>query len=173
MEKLYNKLYLDEFEPKDLEIFKNCCKNVWIELSNLIKVKRNYVLDSYLPDGINCFKEMTKEKSPRKKILCINELMTYLNKLGQFNEERQIDIDFELGLLNYTFIKANPKYIYSNCKYINLFLKDREKQFEGNLVTKIILICEKMAQFSSKDVFNISKSEYDLNCELVSKGILY
>ena len=173
MEKLYNKLYLDEFEPKDLEIFKNCCKNVWIELSNLIKVKRNYVLDSYLPDGINCFKEMTKEKSPRKKILCINELMTYLNKLGQFNEERQIDIDFELGLLNYTFIKANPKYIYSNCKYINLFLKDREKQFEGNLVTKIIIICEKMAQFSSKDVFNISKSEYDLNCELVSKGILY
>ena len=173
MEKLYTKLYLDEFEPKDLEIFKNCCKNVWIELPNLINVKKNYVLDSYLPDGINCFKEIVKEKSPRKKLLCINELMNYLNKLGQFNEERQIDIDFELALLNYTFIKANPKYIYSNCKYINLFLKDKEKQIEGNLITKILIICEKMAQFSSKDAFNISKSEYELNCRLVTKGILY
>ena len=173
MEKLYTKLYLDEFEPKDLEIFKNCCKNVWIELPNLINVKKNYVLDSYLPDGINCFKEIVNEKSPRKKLLYINELMNYLNKLGQFNEERQIDIDFELALLNYTFIKANPKYIYSNCKYINLFLKDKEKQIEGNLIAKIILICEKMAQFSSKDVLNISETEYEDNCELVSKGILY
>ena len=173
MEKLYIKLYLDEFEPKDLDIFKNCCKNIWIELPNLINVQKNYVLDSYLPDGINCFKKIIKEKSPRKKLLCIKELLIYLNKVGQFNEERHIDIDFESALLNYTFIKANPKYIYSNCKYINLFLKDKEKQIEGNLIAKIILICEKMAQFSSKDVLNISETEYEDNCELVSKGILY
>ena len=173
MEKLYIKLYLDEFEDKDLEIFKNCCKNVWVELPNLINVKKNYVLDSYLPDGINCFKKIIKEKSPRKKLLCIKELLFYLNKLGQFNEERQLDIDFELALLQYTFIKANPKYIYSNCKYINLFLKDREKQMEGNLLSKIILICDKMEKFSFQDLINVSETEYNENCELVSKGILF
>ena len=172
MEKLYDKLYLDEFETKDIEIFKNCCKNVWIELSNLYNARKNYILDSYLPDGIICFKNITKEKSPRKKMLCIKELKSYLNKLLQFNEEKQFDIEFELALLNYTFIKANPKYIYSNCQYINLFMKNKEKQYEGNLLAKIILICEKMAKFTAKDA-NISESEYKLNCELVSQGILY
>ena len=173
MENLYNKLYLDEFEPKDLEIFKNCCINSWIELSNLINVKKIYVLDSYLPDGIKCFKNIVKEKSPRKKILCIKELLIYLKKLGQFNEVKQIDTDFELALLHYTFIKANPKYIYSNCRYISLFLKGKEKQIEGNLIAKIILICQKMEKFSSEDVINISETDYKFNCELVSKGILY
>ncbi len=78
-----------------------------------------------------------------------------------------------MPLLHYTFIKAKPKHIYSNCKYIQLFLGNRESKVEGYNLMNILSICEKMSKFSFKDLLNITESDYLLNCDLVEKGILY
>jgi hypothetical protein len=78
-----------------------------------------------------------------------------------------------MPLLNYTFIKANPKNIYTNCKYIQLFLGDKQNKQEGNFITKILSICEKMAKFTYKDLYNMTESDFIFNCDLVKKGILY
>jgi len=173
LENLNNKLYPDEPDKLDEIISKNCINVVWIDPSNLIKTKKNYVFDTYLPDAINYFQNIDKEKSPRKKLLCIKQIYTCIYNLGKFNEDKIEGADDEMPLLNYTFIKANPKNIYTNCKYIQLFLGDKQNKQEGNFITKILSICEKMAKFTYKDLYNMTESDFIFNCDLVKKGILY
>lgn len=171
LENLNCKLYPDQPLKMDSYIFINCKQIVWIDPSNLIKTKKNYVFDSYLPDAIGYFRNIDIEKSPRKKLLNIKKIFESIYNLGKFNEDKVEGADDELPLLNYTFIKANPKNIYTNCKYIELFLGDKEDKEEGNFLTKIISICEKLSNFKFDDLFNINETDYEINCDLVKKGI--
>ena len=103
----------------------------------------------------------------------IREICKCIYNLGTFNGDKIEGAEDEIPLLNYTFIKANPKNIYSNSKYIQLFLGDKENKEEGNFVTKILAICDKMIKFSFDDMINITESDYEVNCDLVEQGILY
>ena len=173
LENLNSKLFPDEPSQIDIAISENCKKIMWIDPSNLIKSNKNYVFDSYLPDAINCFRNIDIEKSPRKKLLYIREICKCIFNLGTFNGDKIEGAEDEIPLLNYTFIKANPKNIYSNSKYIQLFLGDKKIKEEGNFVTKILAICDKMVKFSFSDMINITESDYEVNCDLVKQGILY
>ena len=68
MEKLYDKLVPKDPDPIDNEIFNQCKILSWLEPKNFISSKINYVFDSFLPDIIQYFKEIEKQKSPRKKL---------------------------------------------------------------------------------------------------------
>ena len=173
LEKLNNKLFPKGNNQKDNDIFNNCCKNIWIEFSNIQNSKKKYIFDTYLPDSINYFNKIIMEKSPRKKFIYIKKLYDCIYNLGIFNLDKVEGADEELPLLNYTFIKSKPKNIYSNCKYLELFLGNKESQIEGYYLTKILALCERMSQFSFKDILNMTESDYLLNCDLVEKGILY
>ena len=173
LENLNSKLFPDEPSEIDIKISENCKKVIWIDPSNLLKSNKNYIFDSYLPDAISCFRNIDIEKSPRKKLLYIREICKCIYNLGTFNGDKIEGAEDEIPLLNYTFIKANPKNIYSNSKYIQLFLGDKENKEEGNFVTKILAICDKMVKFSINDMINITESDYEVNCDLVEQGILY
>ena len=173
MEKLYDKLFPKEQISKDIKIFQNCFKYIWIDLSNLIKSNKNYVFDRYLPDSINYIKQFEQEKSPRKKIFCLNNLFNCIYNLAKFNGDEIKGLEDELPLLNFTFIKAKPQKIYSNCKYVQLFLEKKTDDIEGNQLAKLLAMCEKMEKISFHELFNINESDYDENCELVKKGIFY
>ena len=173
MDQLYDKLFPKEQDKNDFQIFQNCYKHIWIELTNLIKQNKNYIFDNYLPDSINCLQQFEKEKSPRKKLIYIKQLFNCIYNLGLFNGTDVEGADDEMPLLNYTFIKARPKNIYSNCKYTELFLGKKQFGIEGNQLTNLFGVCEKMTNFSFEDLFNINSSDYNLNCSLVSKEILF
>ena len=170
MEKLYNKLFPKEPEIIDNNIFQSCYKHMWIEFRNLIKEKKNYIFDNYLPDTINYFNQFIIEKSPRKKLLCIKEIFDCIYNLGKFNGKEVDGTDDEMPLLNYAFIKSNTNNIYSNCKYTELFLGTKKYGIEGSQLTKILGICDKMLNITyEKDIFNISEEEYNQNCNLTKK----
>ena len=171
MEKLYYKLYPKEPDIADNIIFQNCFKHYWIELENLIKEKKNYIFDNYLPDTIKYFEQFAKEKSPRKKLLCIKEIFNCLYNLGKFNEDKVQGADDEIPLLNYAFIKSKPIRIYSNCRYTELFMGKGKSGIEGSQLAKIFGVCEQMRIISYKNLFNISESDYNRNCELAIKKI--
>jgi hypothetical protein len=135
--------------------------------------KKNYVFDTYLPDAITNFHKMINEKSPRKKIIYMKKIYDCIYSLGIFNGDKIEGAEEEMPLLHYTFIKAKPKKIYSNCKYLELFLGNKKDKIEGNYLTKIKSICELMSKFSFEHVFNITETDYDYNCDLVKEGILY
>ena len=169
MEKLYYKLYPKEPDIADNIIFQNCFKHYWVELENLIKEKKNYIFDNYLPDTINYFEQFAREKSPRKKLLCIGEIFNCLYNLGKFNEDNVEGADDEIPLLNYAFIKSKPTRIYSNCRYTELFMGKSKFGIEGSQLAKIFGICEQMRIISYKKLFNISESDYNKNCDLATK----
>ena len=172
MEKLYNKLFPKEPDVTDIIVFQNCFKHFWIELSNLIKEKKNYIFDNYLPDTINYFQQFEKEKSPRKKLLCIQEIFNCIYNLGKFNEDNVKGADDEIPLLNYSFIKSKPTRIYSNCRYTELFLGKKNIGIEGSHLTKIFGICEYMKKISYDNLFNISEGDYNKNCESESQNLI-
>ena len=164
MEKLYNKLFPKEPDLTDNIIFQNCYKHYWIEFSNLIKEKKNYIFDDYLPDTINYFQQFINEKSPRRKLLCIKKIFNSIYNLGKFNGEEINSADQEMPLLNYAFIKSKPENIYTNCKYTELFLGKKRLEKEGSQLTQLLALCEQMKNISYEKIFNISKENYYKNC---------
>ena len=156
MEKLYDKLFPDVLS-NDIKILQNCFKYRNIEFQNLNKDNKNYSFENYLPDSINYLKQFEKEKSPRKKLLHLNELFNCIYNLGKFNNDKVDGADDEMFLLNYTFIKAIPERIYSNCKYTELFLGDKKFGIEGSQLTKLLAICENMKDFTIENLDQIKK----------------
>jgi hypothetical protein len=126
MEKLYYKLFPKEPDLIDINIFQNCYKHSWIELQNLIGKPKNYIFENYVPDTIKYFQQFIIEKSPRKKLLCIQQIFNCIYNLGKLNGDNVNGVDDEMPLLNYAFIKSKPQKIYSNCKYTELFLGNKK-----------------------------------------------
>ena len=174
MEKLYDKLFPKQPSIEDNEILKKCYDHIWIDLNNLFKEDKEYILDNYIPDSINCIKQFEKEKSPRKKLLEINKLLLCIHNLVKFNGQDMEGVDDELSLLNFTIIKSKPERIYTICKYIEFLLNNKMGGgFEDNLLTKLYGSCEFIKKLSFEELFNIEESDYIQNCEMVSLGILY
>ena len=172
MEKLFNKFFPKEPELFDNKIYQSCCKHIWVEFSNLNKEQKNYIFDNYLPDTINYFNQFISEKSPRKKLICIQGIFNCIYNLGKFNGIEIDGTDDEMPLLNYAFIKSKPAKIYSNCKYTEVFLGNKKYGIEGSQLVKIQGICEKMINMSIKDLFNITVSDYVFNCNLAINQLI-
>ena len=174
MENLYDKLFPRQPSVNDMEIFQSCYKHIWIKLTHLFKEDKNYILDNYLPDSINYIKQFGKEKSPRKKLLEINNLFGCINNLNKFNGKEMEGVDDEFSLLIFTIIKSKPPNIYTNSKYVEFFLdKNKKEGIEGNLLTKIISASKIIKDLSFNSLYNIDESDYIQNCEMVSQGIYY
>ena len=156
MEQLNDKLFPKETGIKDIKISQNCYKLSWVEPSHLIKFLKNYILDYYLPDAVKYFKKIDEKKSPRKKIICINEIYNCIYNLGKFNDDNVEGADEELPLLNYTSIKANPENIYNNCRYISLFIGNQKNRIEGNKLLKLLLLCESIEKIKYQDLIKLA-----------------
>ena len=144
----------------------------WISKYNR-KTNKLYNFDNYLPDTINYFQQFTIEKSPRKKLLCVEQIFNCIYNLAKFNGDKVDGTDDEMPLLSYVFIKSKPQRIYSNCKYIELFIGKKKEEKEGNQLTKLLGICEQMKNMTYEKLFNLTPSDYTLNCDLALKKILY
>ena len=170
MEQLYDKVFPKDICKKDINISRNCIRLTWIQPTDMIKFRKDYILDYYLPDAIDYFQKINEEKSPRKKFLCIKEIYNCIYNLGKFNDDKIEGADDELSLLNYTFIKANPENIYNNCRYIDLFFGKDKSNLEGNRLTKMILLCDSVENFSIKNLINVTEKEYNEKCLLANNG---
>ena len=165
MEKLYDKIYPLEPYTEDNIIFTQCILNSWIEPKHLIKEKNNYLFDSFLPDVIDNFEKIDQEKSPRKKLEFMKNIFISIENVVKFNgENKELGVDDQLPILNYAFIKAHPFPIYTNCKFMDLFLGSKRYRLEGNYLAQLITICKFIENLSAKDLFDISEEQYKNNC---------
>ena len=165
MEKLYEKIYPLEPYTEDNVIFTQCILNSWIEPKHLIKEKNNYLFDSFLPDVINYFEKIDQEKSPRKKLEFMKNIFISIGNVVKFNgENKELGVDDQLPILNYAFIKAHPFPIYTNCKFMDLFLGSKKYRLEGNYLAQLFTICKFIENLSSSDLFDISEEQYKNNC---------
>ena len=174
MEGLYDKLFPKEPTKRDIKIYQNCFKHIWIEPQNIFKEKKDYIFDNYLPESISYLKKFENEKSPRQKLFYLGKLFNCIYNLAAFNSDKADNADDEISLLNYTFIQSKPERIDSSAKYTELFLANNKATgIEGNQLSKILLVCNKMENPTVNDFYNLCESDYIMNFDMVKKGLLY
>ena len=166
MEKLYDKIFPKEVGKDDLKIFQNCIRCSWVDLKHFIKGKNDYILENFVPDTIKNFEQINKEKSPRKKLKCINKIFQCIYNLAQLNGDKIDGTDDSLPILNYALIKAKPFSIYSNCFFMKLFLGDKKNKSEGHQLSQLLGISTQIKNISSSSLLDISEEEFKNNCLL-------
>ena len=159
MEKLYDKIFPREPDPSDYKICDQCKQFSWIEPKNFIKSKINFVFDSFLPDVIDYFKEIDTQKSPRKKLLYMSQIFQSISNVVKFSGGGSSGVDDIMPILNYSFIKAKPPHMSSNCKYMELFIGDKKNKEEGNQLAQLKGICNFVENMSIDKLYGVSQTQ--------------
>jgi len=164
MSKLYKKMFPPYPDGKDLEVFKNCILLSWTEPKHFIEGKANYVYDTFLPDVIKYIKLIEKEKSPRKKIMNLSNVFTSIFNFEKFNGGKaEMGVDDIVVILNYAIIKAKPKQLYSNIKYMSLFLGKDSDKLQGSQLAQLQTLSNFISSINYKSLLNITKEEFEKN----------
>ena len=165
--KIYNKLYPKQIDVMDTSLNHKFNIFSWIEPYHLIKDNCNYKFELILPKIINYFDCINTEKSPRKKIMNVNFIFEAINNLLEFNQNKMtIGVDNQMPLLNYIFIKAKPKNIFTNCEFMALYIGDKARKKEDNYLIQLKSIRDFTLNLSHHKLFNITNEEFDNNCKL-------
>ena len=170
-EKLHDKIFPNIRSDNDIKINNICLKLSWVEPINLIRNKKNYILDSILPIIISNFKKIDEEKSPRKNILNIKNIFKCIDQAQNFDyyNKKVIGTNELIDILSYSIIKAQPKRAESNILYLKLFVKPNSD--EDFILSQIIAINGFIMNLSYKNM-NVSKEEFDANCEKAYNDII-
>ena len=152
MEKLYEKIYPKILSKEDEEIFDICEKLKEKEPNFFIKTKKPYNFESFLPDLTNYLLQIEKEKSVRKKFLNLKKIFECMNNLSDFNGGDKFDLDTQVQILSYVLVKAKPNNIYTNYRYMELFIGDKHGQIEGQNLLELKLVCEHLLQTYSTNI---------------------
>jgi hypothetical protein len=142
MEKLYEKIYPKNISKEDDKIYNICIKLKDNESGYFIKKKNSHLFDSFLPDLTNYLLQIEKEKSVRKKILNLKAIFETMDELSSFNGGEGLDMDTQIQILNYAMVKAQPKNIYTNYRFMELFIGDNKNDFSAQKLMELKLVCE-------------------------------
>ena len=169
MEKIYEKIYPTFPQENDNIIFRNCILLSWVEPKHFISGKKNYIFDSFLPDVTGFFNKIENEKSPRKKLLYMSKIFISIENVVKFNgDSKDIGVDDQLPILTYAFIKTHPFFIYTNYKFMELFLGEKKNQCEGNQLAQLEAACQFVSEIKYSDLNDMTEEKYKKNCQLAS-----
>ena len=170
MSKIYDKLYPIEPLQEDNKIFQMSIRLAWAQPKHFIQSKRKLVYGSFLTDSIKYFNLIDSEKSPRKKLLNMMELFESIKFLLKFNGEgKDMGVDDQMPILNYAFIKAQPLRIYSNAKYMELYIGDKKSKGEGNHLAQLLASCNFISSLKYSNLYEVTKDEFTKNCNEMNK----
>ena len=128
MSKINSRIYPKEEPYLDGVIIRKVLELSWIEPENIINSKTHFDFDLVLPDIINYFNLIRTEKSPRKKLMNLDNIFSSINRLLIFSSgATKIGVDDQIPLLTYCFIKARPMMVYKDCKFMQLYIGDKKK----------------------------------------------
>ena len=89
-----------------------------------------------------------------------------IENVVKFNgDNKDLGVDDQLPILNYAFIKAHPFPMFTNCKYMELFLGNKKYKIEGNYLTQLFTICKFIQDINASNLFDISEEKFQRNCK--------
>jgi hypothetical protein len=166
MSKIYDKIFPRDPEFEDIKIYHNSVRLSWIEPSDLIG-NNNYNFDNFLPETKELLDKIENEKTPLGKINYFNDLYNKTKNIIQFNNEngKLFGIDDLLPIFQYAIIKAQPSRLYSNFKYINMYMNKEFKNGEyDHLVSQINVIREFIKNVSYENFNGITQEQFIKKC---------
>ena len=167
MSKIYHKLYPNVPDPLDMNLYKKTQILSWIEPNNIIKDNYNYNFELVLPKITKYFHFIDIEKSPRKKIINLNNIFNSINSLLTFSQNQAlIGVDNQMPILNYILIKAKPKGMFTNYEFMKLYMEEKITKKEGNYLIQLKGILDFTLKIEASNLYNISKEEFEENCKI-------
>ena len=166
MSKIYDKIFPRDPEFEDIKIYHNSVRLSWIEPSDLIG-NNNYNFDNFLPETKELLDKIENEKTPLGKINYFNDLYNKTKNIIQFNNEngKLFGIDDLLPIFQYAIIKAQPSRLYSNFKYINMYMNKEFKNGQyDHLVSQINVIGEFIKNVSYENFNGITQEQFIKKC---------
>ena len=171
--KLYDKIFPKENQLDD-KIFRQSVILTWIKPEHFIENKTNYVFDGFLPDVNDYLIKLEKQKSPRKKFNYMSKIFESIRNLVKFNgDDILAGVDDQMPILNYALIKARPLRIFSNCKFMELYIGKMKNKKEDNELIQLLSLCDFICNISYSKLLNVTKEEYDLNCQESAKNEIF
>ena len=161
MSRIYFKIYPRGRNIQDWNILQKTCQLSWVEPVNIIKGEAHYDFDFVLADINNYFKLIRTEKSPRKKILNLNNIFLVINRLLKFNKgDVPIGVDDQMPLLIYCFIKSRPWKIFTDTNFMKLYIGNKKNKIEDNELSQLLTICDIIRQAKYSTFNNINEIDY-------------
>ena len=170
MSRIYDKIYPKERNPLESEIFRKTCQLIWIEPQNVIKDNIHYDFDFVLPDINNYFCLIRNEKSPRKKIINLNNIFQSINRLLKFTKgDIPIGVDDQMPLLTFCFIKVRPWGILTDCNFMKLYIGNKKNKTEDNQLSQLFGICDFIEHITFSSLNNVKESDFKEKGEICIK----
>jgi len=100
------------------------------------------------------------------KLECIVDCRKTVKKVLELTSKKgPTAADEETPLMTYVVLRACPQRIYSNISFINMLCEsEKMKEFEGNCITLLECVVQKIESLSHKDL-NIDEEQFRLNLE--------
>ena len=162
MSKIYDRICPVKPYEKDNKIYQNSLRLSWAKPNNFIKSKKKLILGSFVTDVLKHFKNIDEEKSPRKKILNMNEIFNSVGFLLKFNEDgADVGVDDQIPILCYAFVKAQPLRLFSNAKYMELYIGEKKNKREGIELAQLSSVCDIISSMKYTDLIGVSPEEFN------------
>ena len=169
-----------EYLPKDKdnELYNKTKLLSWTNINHYINDKY-HLYDSIILFIVNCLTKFENKKTVLGKINCISQIKYILlniqniSKIKYYNESKTGNIYLN-PLLIYSIIKFQPKYFYSDIKFISTFIDIDEKNKINNmeLIEELKCYIKYILELNYNNLNgNISPEEYNNLCQKASEKI--
>jgi hypothetical protein len=166
MSKIYSRIYPKEKHLYDKQIYEKICNESWMkpEYFNKLDIKLNF--DLVILDTEDFFKLMREAKSPNKKYNYFQKTMDIFRNFLIFANNEQEFHNLLLPFLSFCIIKFKPTSIYTDCKFMELYMDEKKKIENEYLINYMIEACNFIKDLELKP-FNDDKPPKEFLTELI------
>ena len=122
MSKIYDKIFPLDSDNDDILFFCRAVSLSWVEPKHL-KIPPNININNLIPVTNSFFNQLDNEKSPSSKMEIIANIFNTINSLLRFNFGSNFSTDDIAPIFEYVLIKARPRRLSSNTKYLEFFME--------------------------------------------------
>ena len=159
--KLYDKLYPLKNTKLDNAFYKKCCRLKFIKPENIITDKNIYnkQLWQFSVDYLN---EINNKYTPQDKLKVVMKSFGILQNSITFSSgKKELGVDDTIKPLIYVLIKSQPKNIFTNYAYCQLFLNDNLcKTQYGILLTQLYMIMNIIKDMKYSDLIGVTEEQF-------------
>ena len=160
--KIYDKIYPKEPDTDDLTLHYQCISLSWIEPKHLNQ--GNIYFDNFLPITTKYFNQINNEKSPSGKLEVIESIFEAINNVLKINLGGAFSTDDIAPICEYALIKAQPKRLSSNLKYLQLFIAQNNSSIKKMHFDYLKTHMNNIKNCNYKHFFGISEKEFNSKC---------
>ena len=159
MDRIYDKIFPSEVNKVDNKILQNSIKLSSVKPNYFLGDKKQYVFGNFNYNYNYYLKQLASEKSIRKKLINLDQIMNNISFFFKFNDKniKDIGVDDIIPLLTFAMIKAQPSNISSNINYMKMYCKLVNFFVEGNKFEIFESAMKIIVDFKDENLYKITK----------------